>query len=226
MKLLLCVFSVMLAAPMAGERPESYLPRGSVAAKVMELALPARAAELATKIQAAVAADAEWWREHIKKAVPGEPLPYDARLGLTAAEYQEYLTLAAAPVLQQAGRLELTFDWVTRSTVVVTANDPALEMGTLQLDLSRDQVETSYGVLAQRSKVDNTSAHSPTGPWRGFAWRLEKGDDDFREAVAANLSVGRLERTGEGILYFDAKQAKDRRVVRQTNIILLYPLEP
>ena len=204
----------------------SYIPSGEVLAKRMDLAYSDRAVELATRLQAAVAKNDEWWIDYVKNAVPGEPLPYDERMGLTEEEYREYLALASAPVLRQVGSVGLRFEWDGDSSVLVTATDPDLGVGELRIDLTRERVETAYGVLADRSEINNDAEDSPTGPWVGVQWSLEEGDDELQHAVSASLSLGRLERTGEGILYFNAKQVRDRQLVRKASVVLVYSIEP
>src|SRR6478609_5445390 len=45
------------------------------------------------KVEKAARSDPKWFRDFSGSAKPGLPLPYDKKLGLTEAEYTEYLAL-------------------------------------------------------------------------------------------------------------------------------------
>ncbi len=81
--------------------PREIVVEGRLTVDVMENALPLLATELAARMQVAIAKNPQWWAEHVKKAQPGEPLPYDPRIGVTESEYKEFLTLSKKMTLQK-----------------------------------------------------------------------------------------------------------------------------
>lgn len=191
----------------------------------MQLAASFRAAELTAKVQASMASDKEWWLEHVKRSPAGQPLPYDARMGLTEAEYAEYLQEAGKQKLTQVGEVPLQFSWSSEEQVVITSDGTMPELGSLRIDLAADSVETSYGKLTERSEINNQSADSPTGPWRGVQWKLAPASPYAAASrITAQLAVGQLVASGEGILYFDAAEAVSGALKRSTFLILFYPL--
>src|SRR5687767_11821733 len=81
------------SAQTTGAIVREWLPTGRVAVEVMEQHAPPRLAELTQKFQAAVAKNPGWFQEHVRQTPDGEPIAYDARTGLTEAEFQEFLVL-------------------------------------------------------------------------------------------------------------------------------------
>jgi hypothetical protein len=219
----LCLLALLAAGPPPDE-VRGYIPNGIVTARVMEVAFPPRAAELTGKFQAAISLDREWWLEYVRSAPEGAPLPYHERMGMTEAEYEEYLELAARPTLQQTAEARISFGWEGDSVVVITETEPIVGLGELKLDLRADTVQSSYGELATRSEINNTASDSPTGPWQGVEWKLERMEDEPLRGVVASLSLGRLARSREGILYFTAKEIGGGELVRASRAILFYPL--
>ncbi len=190
----------------------------------MEIAPSPRVEELTAKLQSAVSKDPEWWQEYVKHAPAGEALPYDSRMGLSEAEYAELLKSANAPKLRQVEEATLVFRWLSEAEVVVDGQGPLTDLTKIRIDLTSDSVTTDYGVLADRSEVNNTSLDSPTGPWQGVQWKLESGNAGFTSGVVAKLALGRLVQTGEGLLYFDAKEIEKGSLTSKSSYILFYPL--
>ena len=222
MKWILGFLSALMATVAFGAEPKQLIPTGPVAAKVMEVATSPRAEELTAKLEAAVANNAEWWQKFVADAPAGEPLPYDSRMGLTEAEHAEFLGLANTLTLRQADKKLLYFGWSSDTEVVLDGRGALPELSGLRIDLAADSVTTQFGVLVNRTEVNNTSPDSPTGPWSGVRWSLESGDPTF--GVSAQFNMGRLAQSGEGILYFDAKEIRDGSITRTATYILFYPL--
>ena len=207
-----------------GAEPREFIPNGSVVAKVMQMVLSPRGEELAARLQHAVSKNRDWWLEHVKSATPGQPLAYDSRMGLTEVEYDEYLELASKPSLGQVKEVPLNFRWSSEAQVVLDGQDSLPDLTGVRIDLISDSVTTDYGVLAERSEINNASTDSPTGPWRGVQWKLESVEANSTSGVVAKLALGRLSQSGEGILYFDAKKVEGGALTRKSSIILFYSL--
>ena len=218
------ILLLLAATASCAESARQFIPTGIVKARVMQLAVSPRAAELTAKFQASVASNKEWWLEYVKGATPGQPLPYNTRMGLTEVEYAEYLQLARAQELTQVGEAPLQFAWPSKEQVVVTSEGALPDFGSLRIDLATDSVETPYGKLTDRSEINNQSPDSPTGPWRGVQWKRAPTSGDLASGIAAKLALGRLVPSGEGILYFDAKEVVSGSLKRRSLFVLFYPL--
>src|SRR5687767_2594445 len=68
-----------LAAGMDSVR--TLMPVGTFSVDVMDVAPSPRLNELSRRMQASVRADSAWFMAAIRRAEPGQPLPYDPRLG-------------------------------------------------------------------------------------------------------------------------------------------------
>jgi hypothetical protein len=84
-----------LLAPQAAPASDvgDLLPADGTTVDVMERKVPPRMEGLTKKLQQAIAKDPDWWLAHLRKGKPGEPVPYDPRLGFTKEEHEEYIAL-------------------------------------------------------------------------------------------------------------------------------------
>jgi len=178
----------------------TLLPADGVTVDVMQPAFPKRLEELAARLQAAMAKDPEWTKSFLAKAKPGEPLPYDERLGLTRAEYDEFLALS-----KQGGMTKVATASVrvqrAGSRIVLQFGERFQGMEQIELDLEKDSVSTPAGVVSGRRSIANSSQQSATGPWEGVQWQ-SAGFGEESSKADVSLAVGRLQGPGRGILYF------------------------
>jgi len=202
------------------------IPKGKVVVDQMALVPPKRAQELTRKLQASVSAHPDWWREHIKQAAPGQALPYDKRLGLTEAEYQEFLTLSRQVGLAKTSESSVTFTWSSPTRVEIAAPKELEGLNGAVIDLAADTVATSYGTLGERRAINNSAESSPTGPWQGQQWSAEELSADSSAGRVVKLAFGVLAKSKRGIIYFDAKQMQNGVVVRKASHILFFDRAP
>jgi hypothetical protein len=181
----------------------ALLPTDGITVDVMQPAFPKRLQELAMRIQAALAKDPEWTKSHIAKAKRGEPLPYDEKLGLTKAEYEEFLALT-----KKGGMTKVTSAKVRvqregdRVVLLLGKRFPGLER--IELDFTKDVVSTPAGMLPDRQVIVASSNQAATGPWDGVQWR-SKGFEEDLTRPSVSLALGKLKATSRGILYFRVK---------------------
>jgi hypothetical protein len=208
------------SVPEVGE----LLPADGTAIDVMELKAPPRLEALNKKLQQAVAKDPDWWLAHVQKAKPGEPLPYDARLGLTKEEHGEYLSLTKKITLTKvkAAKVRVQRDG---QRIVLSFGDDLPGLKEMVLDLKADTVTTPFGVATERSRIRASEGQRATGPWDGIQWKLEKVEEEPASATSVKFALGKLKESGRGILYFDVKQIseKSRTVLYY---LLQYDLKP
>lgn len=200
------------------------LPADGKAVDVMQVQAPPRLAEFARKLQQAAAKNPDWWRAHVQKAKPGEPLPYDARLGLTKKEYEEFLSLSSKMTLM---KVKVAKVGVKRDGPRITLNfgDDLPGMKEVVLDLKAGTVTTPFGVAADRSRILASERQKATGPWDGIQWKLEKVDKEPAGGVVVNFALGKLKESGRGILYYDVRQVGEKSMTR-VSYVLQYDLKP
>lgn len=197
----------------------ALLPVGTLTVDAMDVAPSPRMTELSQKLQAAVRQNAEWFQQQVRSARPGEPLPYDARLGLTRAEYEEFLRLAGsielrkvaeAPLVVRAEGTRLVFDGGTGMP----------DLTGVAIDLAADQLVTPLATVTGSREVHNDSARSGIGPWHGRTWAVEELSADAREGKLVSLSVGRLRESGRGVIYWQQRQVQGgRQTMRMVRIL-------
>jgi hypothetical protein len=184
------------------------MPVGIVQAEILQILAPPRMAALTAKVQNAAKADPEWWRAHLARGTPGQPLPYDARMGMTESEYRELLASTDSLVMRPSGTAtieieETTTGWRLGSGTTVP------ELRGVEVDTVAGVARTSFGVLGTRSSVAPSDAQRATGRWAGVQWRREEISPDGRTGVSARLAVGRLEASGQTLLFLDGKHVID-----------------
>jgi len=185
------------------------LPPDGAAVDVMELRAPLRLEELTKKLQQAVANDPDWWRGHVQRARPGEPLPYDARLGLTQKEYTEYLSLAEKITLTKVrvAKVEVKRDG---ERIVLSFGDDLPGLREAVLDLKADTVTTPFGITTNRKRIRASEGQKVTGSWDGLQWKLEEIEEEPARVTSVKFALGRMKESGRGILYYDVKQISEK----------------
>ncbi|MBI2932996.1 MAG: hypothetical protein HYY16_15235 [Planctomycetes bacterium] len=190
---------------------------------LMTLRTTPRLEELTAKLQAAAQEDPEWFQEHAREAKPGEPLPYDEKLGLTRAEYRDFLKLAKQTGLVKAREVtvELAQDPEGVFTFQCEEDLPALH--GVKINLKNAVVATPFGTCDQRSEIHTPPGH--TFPWDGYAWALEATfDPETNSGKLAKFHVGRLRNSNRGILYYKAKRVEDGALIDSVDVVITYPL--
>jgi hypothetical protein len=189
------------------------------AAEVLQLWSPPRLEGLATRLQQAARANQTWWLDHVKKAEPGKPLPYDARMGLSAAEYQEMIALADSVQMRPVATVQLTLR-ATPTGWRFSEDGLIVGLRGIEIDTTQDEVRTAYGVLNVRTMLQASDHQKATGRWSGPQWKRDEVDLATVTGTAATFAIGRLELSGQTLIYFNASEASNGRITRQTSTML------
>ena len=196
------------------------LPNGRVKADVMVLAAPPRASELGAKMLAAVQKDQEWFLAYVRKATPGEPLPYDRRLGMTSQEYAEYLRLLSQTTLVKSDETELVFKRTPDGRITITVSDALSDMAGIVIDTRLDTIETPYGRAEHHSEIAASEDQRATGPWNGIEWECQKTSPTG--ITNMNFALGRRTKDGRAILYYTANRLEADAKPRHVSRILIF----
>ena len=199
------------------------IPGGAVTAQVMEIGAPPRFAELSARLQAAMRKDPAWFAAHVQAARPGEPLSYDARMGITAAEYRDLLALADSMAIRPVSPVELR--------VVPTPTGWRLEGGTalpelqgVEIDTVAWEVRTPFGVAKTVKAISANPDQRATGPWDGVQWQHQDPSLAAGNGTMATFALGRLAASGRGLLYYDARRAAGGALTERVTRILTFDL--
>ncbi|HEV2972804.1 MAG TPA: hypothetical protein VGY55_22745 [Pirellulales bacterium] len=163
-----------------------------------------RAVELGDRVQKALGQNPEWALERVKNLKSGEPLPYDPRLGVSRAEWDEYLALGKKMFMRKKSEATLVIANKDSDDIYILDGGKSLPDFTgIEIDLKNDLVRTPLGVAKNRSEI-HADEQSAIGAWNGAQWQ---SDDDIVTAFtkgSVKLAIGSLQASGRGVLYYDA----------------------
>lgn len=189
--------------------PYNLLVPGTITVDVMAVGGTPRANELGKKVKQAIAKNPSWFAEHNKKhrknMKPGEPLPYDERMGLSKSEYKEFLMLSKKMTTQKIKQVPLIITKKGDDTFVLDGGKELSDLTGIEIDLKNDQVQTPFGILAKRSIV-NASERSALGAWTGVRWELEQLDSNSGTGTVASLAIGKIKQSGMYVFYYDVRK--------------------
>jgi hypothetical protein len=223
-------FSLLLSVPLLalpralpaqslGAQLRGLLPRGRVTVEVLEMWSPPRLTVLTQRLQQAIQADPAWWQEHVRKAVPGEPLPYDAKLGLTEAEYRDFLALTDSVQMKPVRTADIVIEPSPGGWRFGTASSIAA-LRNVEIDTVTNVVHSQFGDLGAADPITPGAGQRATGPWGGPRWNLEVVDTTTLTGTVAQFAIGKHTETGRTIIYYDAKRMNSGQLTARESLFL------
>jgi hypothetical protein len=174
---------------------------------------------LTQRMQQAIQADPTWWQEQVRQAVPGEPLPYHAKLGLTEAEYREFLALTDSVQMKPVRTAEVVIEASRTGWIFGTASSIA-GLRNVEIDTITSVVHSPFGDLGAADPITPGAGQRATGPWGGPRWSLEVVDTTTLTGTVAQFAIGKHTQTGRTIIYFDAKSMKNGELSARESLFL------
>lgn len=223
--LCLCIFAAgtffLRAQTELRSEIEKLLPPPECKVDMMGVVFPERFQELTVKMQTALATNKEWMLNYIKQnAKPGEPLPYDKKLGMTKNEYEEFLTLGEKKEMKKFGSVEITT--TTRADIFqIHSGGELSDLEEVKINLKEMSIITPFGVITNLAP-DTSEGGGVIGPFSGYRGNLEKGDEDFNNVTTAIFLVGQAKNTGRNFIYYKGGILKSKNAVKNTTILILY----
>lgn len=156
-----------------------------------------------SKVQTAARKKPKWFMEFSKNAKPGTPLPYHENLGLTKAEYDEYLELWAKREFKGMSEVMLVLRETFGNTWSLTASGEAGAISTLRYDPKTDTFRSPNGELKRLEDI-NADASSILGAWTGKEWRFEEKSELGQ--IKENFAIGKLGKSGFGLVIYRAQE--------------------
>ena len=219
LSLLPVVCPLVLSAQSPGTRLRALLPRGRITVEVLEMWSPPRMVLLTQRLQQAIQADPSWWQEHVRRGVPGEPLAYDARLGLTEPEYREYLALTDSMRMKPARTTDVIIE-PSQSGWRFGAASSIPGLRGVEIDTIANVVHSPFGDLATADPIIARSTQRATGPWGGPRWNLDAVDTTTLSGAVAQFAIGKHAETGRTIIYYDAKKMEKGQLSARESLFL------
>ena len=211
--------------------PAKFLPRGKTTVDIVTDAPNKRFQQLAGTIREAAAKDPTWFQSHIKAVQPGEPLPYDSRLGLSEKEYKEFLELSAKPQrVQKTAEASLTVTQVTRTRYRLDGGPDLPYLTGIEFDVAAQVVRTPFGMCSKMHIVNAGPSQRLTGPFNGYEWTYRKGrlDElaDVNKATFTSVQIvlGGFTQADRGILYYRARDVIVGEYQASPEVMITFPL--
>jgi hypothetical protein len=205
------VIALLVANPVAPPTVASLLPHtGTVDVEVLRLTAPDPFARLSARFAEAVQKNQEWWLQRVKTAGPGT-LPWHPNMGLTKAEYEQYLALMEDLRYEPAARATITVQRQGQR-VVLDGGDDLADLWEVTIDPVAMSVDTPLGGCSRLRPFDSSA--KATGPWTGFTCRETTGDPTEGDARSVVLHLGRLAASGNVFFSLEAKRFRGGKLER------------
>jgi len=159
--------------------------------------------EIDTYIEKAARKDPKWFRDFFNQTKPGEPFPYDERLGLTKEEYAEYLVLMKKRDFQPMQEVMLLLRQSSGNTWTLTATGDASPLSTLRYLGKEDKFRSPNGDL-ERIKDIQAEASGLLVAWNGQEWAFE--EDTGLGKTKENIAIGRFVDNKNGIIVYHVQE--------------------
>ena len=195
------------------------VPNVAVKGELVAVVPPEEIEKYIDKVDIIRKKDPEWFAEYSKNAKPGIPLPYDEKLGITKAEYEDYLKLwdqremKPLPQGELIVRLEKAGErWRIRVT------GQGSDITTMFYDPKADTYTTTSGVLKRIADIE-ADKRSILGEWTGKEWKMEL-NDGFG-ITKENLAIGKLADGSYGLLVYRIQEVSEtgRRLFDKSMVI-------
>jgi len=183
---------------------------------------PSEIDKFVTKVQKAAQADTRWFKEFSAAAKPGEPLPYDERLGLTKAEYDEYIALWNKREFKGIADVMLLLRQGSGDTWSITSTGEASTFSTLRYSPKDDTFRSPNGEL---KRIEDITADSSSilGAWTGKEWKFE--EETGLGKTKENFAIGRFADSNFGLLVYRAQELSSEGTrLLDKSLVVRFPL--
>jgi len=155
------------------------------------------------KVSAAARKDQKWFREFFSKTKPGDPLPFDERLGLTKEEYADYLVLWAKRDFATLQNVVLLLRQSSGNSWVITGDKGASLLTTIRYIPKEDVFRSPNGDL---KRVDDIKAEASglLVAWSGQEWKFE--EETGIGKTSESLALGRFSDNKYGIIVYHVQE--------------------
>lgn len=156
-------------------------------------------------------------------------MPYHPNFGITEEEYEIILNSDDYMRLMKKGETSVLI--ANEENELTLAADQSEVIKNLTFNLKSNMVQTKYGELTYKGKVEASDNQKVTGKWSGESWELSEGDiknkEDFKtmdentQLKLVKLHVGKLEETGYTLVYLEYGEIKDGENIRAEEFLII-----
>ncbi len=166
--------------------------------------------------------DPEWYKEYSKNTKPGIPLPYDAKLGLTKEEYDEYIKIWGKREFKVADEVQMMLKENANGSWTLIATGEGGAISTLQYQPKTDVFHSPDGDLKRIEDV-NADPQSVLGGWTGFEWKFE--EETGLGKTKENFALGKMAGGKYGLVIFRAHEVSSEGTpLMDKALVIRFPL--
>lgn len=221
--------SASSAVSLPSSRPVSLddlpglLPAGQLQVDIMDTVAPKGMEELSQRLIAAMKKDPDYFARQLAAVGPGEPLPYDPKLGLSEKEYQQFLAMSKQMRLSKTGQATLLVKRNDKGQVSISSLElPELDV---TIDFTARTVKTPLGLAEKARIVQARTEDGAPADWDGFEWRMEQQISlPARSAASASFALGRCLDGKTGVIHYRADKTENGARTQSTRLMLFFPV--
>ncbi len=210
----------------AAEAPKIFAgllqPNVAVKGQIGAVMPPLEIEKFVRKVEISARKEPKWFREFSAQSKPGEPLPFDERLGLTKSEYDEYIAMWAKREFKPTEEVTLLLRPGSGDTWTLNATGKASNLSIIHYHPKDDVFRSPNGEMKRIENI-KTDASSVLGEWSGMEWKLE--DDTGLGKIKENLAIGFFADAKHGLVVYRAQEisTEGKRLLDQS-LIIRFPL--
>ncbi len=209
----------------AGEPPKvlsDYIDKDVIVkGEVVKMDFPKEFFKFKELLEKAEAKDPKWFQEHLAKSGPDNPIPaYDAKLGMTQAEYDNYLKLWEKRGYKRIedGQVELMLQEQAPGEWVVNVSGKGMPVSLIKYVEKTDTFKSFNGEMKRIADIDMkpTSVYKE---WKGHEWRY------FNEGplvkTKENFAIGRTGDKRYGILIYSLQEVSVQGQILADDLLMI-----
>ena len=198
---------------------DPYLPKsGTISGHVVTFSIAPEDQAISRQFRQAVQDNMEWFKKAVTANKPGQPLPYDRRMGVTQAQYEQLQHMKSKAQTGDAVKIEVKR--AADGSVSLLPQDAA---GAVLKDISfppdEKDANTPAGTLSIFNEIHQKDAAAPIGVWNGVEW-AEVATTDAKPN--AKIAFGKREADGSGVMYYQVSPYTGHK---EQSIVIFYALD-
>lgn len=222
---------------------DRLLPEGNYTAAVLGIPRPdSSQLAIVEKMQLAIKDNEDWFLKMMKEVKPGEHMPYHKNLGISEAEYADFMQFSQSVKIGKIGAIPLKI--IRRdSSIHFEPEGFADYLKYLAFDLKDHRVMVDSLHLPYKEQITKDAKTTTlfAGPWKGYSWQLEevKKDGQFiadpdrvdptqireLDAKFIKVTIGKLDHNNQCFLYLKSNIINKGHVLAKQDIALLLTKE-
>jgi hypothetical protein len=199
---------------------DAYLPKnGTIEGHVMKLGVAPEDQAIDKQFKSAVQNNMDWFKRYVTGQKPGQPIPYDRRMGITEAQYDKLQHMKAD--FQPGATIAIAVKKAADGSVTFASTTPAADaLKSVTFAPDEKVADTPIGKLAIFNTIHQADAKAPIGVWTGAEWA--KVEENGADLPSAKIAFGKREPSGEGVMYYQIAPYKDHD---EQSLVVFYRLD-